>query len=128
MKKNLLLQRFTRIILPAACKPLLCSPKKTKIIETQFNPVASHLTSISSKNMQTPWKRTFALLYFHPHNIPNPSGSAEVHHFLSSLKPNFELEALRQNGLHFFEREKRGVKLDTSGVHRCFFLVFFRAF
>jgi len=58
--------------------------------------------------MQTPWKRTFALLYFHPHNVPNPSGSAGVHHFLSSLKPNFELEALRQNGLHFL-REKKGV-------------------
>ena len=44
------------------CKPLLCSPNQKIIIETQFNPVASHhLNLLEKKNMQKNiLKRSFA--------------------------------------------------------------------
>jgi hypothetical protein len=33
------------------CKPLLCSPNQKIIIETQFNPVASHHLNLLEKNI-----------------------------------------------------------------------------
>jgi len=52
LKKNLLLQRFTGFFqfYQLTCKPLLCSPNQKKIIiETQFNPVASHHLNLLEK-------------------------------------------------------------------------------
>merc|ERR1711953_691831 len=94
------------------CKPLLCSPNQKIIIETQFNPVASHhLNLLEKKNMQKNiLKRSFAK------NTIKSSKNPFLEVYLSTTfqenqKPNFELEALKiQHFLNMdsnFLREKK---------------------
>ena len=96
------------------CKPLLCSPNQKIIIETQFNPVASHHLNLLEKNIYAKKKISSkeALQKIPSNHQKNPF--LEVYlstTFQENQKPNFELEALKIQ--HFlkmdsnFLREKK---------------------
>merc|ERR1711953_1448722 len=94
------------------CKPLLCSPNQKIIIETQFNPVASHHLNLLEKKICKKISSKEALQKNTIKSSKNPF--LEVYlstTFQENQKPNFELEALKiQHFLNMdsnFLREKK---------------------
>lgn len=78
------------------CKPLLCSPNQKIIIETQFNPVASHHLNLLEKKYAKKYPQKKLCKKYH--QIIKKILFLEVYlstTFQVNQKPNFELEALK---------------------------------
>jgi hypothetical protein len=85
---------------------LLCSPNQKIIIETQFNPVASHHLNLLEKNIYAKkniLKRSFAKNTIKSSKKSFFGGLLEYNFSSKNQKPNFELEALKIQ--HFFNMD-----------------------